>query len=236
RQRERESGFEKVPHASLRFRVHGVPHLDSFLSVGKNCTESIEKALAHVGRDFNAMGRVLDFGCGCGRTLLWWGKKGVKPELFGTDIEPESIAWCQQHLDFVTTGVNQGDPPLAYPDNHFDLIYAISVFTHLKETHQDAWLQELQRVTAPNGIVLLSLHGQYYCERLPEPFLSTWKEKGIVYIKTDEMRSYFPEWYQATYHAREYIETHYAKFFEVAAYLPYGMNNDHDLVVLRKKA
>jgi len=43
-------------------------------------------------------------------------------------------------------------PPMSYEDNMFDFVYSISIFTHLPEDMQFAWLQELQRITKPGGI------------------------------------------------------------------------------------
>jgi len=51
--------------------------------------------------------------------------------------------------------VEKTQPPLPFPDNSFDLIYAVSVFTHLSEEHQRTWLPELRRVLRPGGRLLL---------------------------------------------------------------------------------
>ena len=48
-----------------------------------------------------------------------------------------------------------------FPDAYFDLIFNHSVFTHLDENYQDAWLAELERVTKPGGVLVLSVSGQH---------------------------------------------------------------------------
>src|SRR5687767_14532452 len=58
-----------IPPAALRYRVHGDFDLDSFLATGRQCSQDIRDALARVDRDLSSFERVLDFGCGCGRTL-----------------------------------------------------------------------------------------------------------------------------------------------------------------------
>ena len=45
----------------------------------------------------------------------------------------------------VSVRFNQPLPPLDYPDATFDLIFNHSVFTHIDEQYQDAWLAELLR-------------------------------------------------------------------------------------------
>jgi SAM-dependent methyltransferase len=73
-------------------------------------------------------------------TLPWW--SGAKPT-------------CRM-WKAVT---NRLDPPLPYPDERFDLVYALSVFTHLTESQQRSWSAELHRVTRTCGYVLFTTHG-----------------------------------------------------------------------------
>jgi predicted SAM-dependent methyltransferase len=59
-------------------------------------------------------------------------------------------------------------PPTKYPAGKFDFIYALSVFTHLPELDQLAWMDEFHRILRPGGYLLLSLHGAYYLSILNE--------------------------------------------------------------------
>src|SRR5262249_55041924 len=63
--------LRNVPPASLRFRVHGDLDISSFLQTGKQCSQDLKDALAKVSANFESFQDVLDFGCGCGRTLRW---------------------------------------------------------------------------------------------------------------------------------------------------------------------
>ena len=69
------------------------------------------------------------------------------------------IAWCQANISYAQFTVGPHDPPLPYPDHHFDLVINHSVFTHLDERYQDLWLTELQRITSPGAILLLTGEG-----------------------------------------------------------------------------
>src|SRR5262245_44237559 len=59
-----------VPPEALRYRVHGWTDVKSFLRVGEKCRDDLEAALAGIDRPLAGFSRVLDFGCGSGRTLL----------------------------------------------------------------------------------------------------------------------------------------------------------------------
>ena len=231
-----KTGFVRLPPASLRYRVHGSPTVDGFLKVGKRCSESIEASLKRIGKDFDSFQDVLDFGCGCGRTLIWFANPPRSPRLHGTDIDAEAISWCRDNLDFAEFGVNNPLPPLEYPSEAFDLIYAISVFTHLDEDYQFRWLDELKRITGPKGIVLLTLHGRRCWKDLPPEDVADVRGEGFKFISSNAMKGIFPEWYQNAYHTKEYVLDQYSEYFDILDYIPGGMGNRQDLVVLQKPA
>jgi methylase of polypeptide subunit release factors len=49
-------------------------------------------------RTLDSFESILDFGCGCGRMLLWLPELGRKRALHGTDIDADAIDWCREHL------------------------------------------------------------------------------------------------------------------------------------------
>ena len=51
------------------------------------------------------------------------------------------------------------DPPLDFPDGHFDFVYAISIWSHFGERSARAWLEEMHRIVAPGGHLVLTVHG-----------------------------------------------------------------------------
>ena len=106
-----------------------------------------------------ASSTILDFGCGCGRVISSLSKL-TGAQLFGTDIDAEAIEWCNRSLPSVGKfSVNDKLPPFPFDDNAFDLVYSISIFTHLPEDMQFAWLGELNRVLKPSGYAILTTHG-----------------------------------------------------------------------------
>jgi Methyltransferase domain len=129
----RDFGISRIPPPPLRFRVHG-PSIGaaSFLDAAKRCVDAVTAGFALAGETVPSNGRMLDFGCGSGRTLLFWLKVPVPPELYGVDIDGEAIAWARENVAAKVHQIGH-HPPLEYPDNFFDAIYSISVFTHLSE-------------------------------------------------------------------------------------------------------
>ncbi len=97
---------------------------------------------------------ILDFGCGCGRVTRFL-PRGL--DVTGLDIDGEAIGWCRQNLSSIAKfDVNNPEPPLDDSDETFDLIFCVSVFTHLPLEMERAWLRELKRVLKPGGWLLIS--------------------------------------------------------------------------------
>jgi SAM-dependent methyltransferase len=110
------------------------------------------------------MGAILDFGCGCGRVARHWAAL-EGPEVYGSDYNRELIDWCRANLPFMAAATNGREPPFPF-DRHFDLVYAISVFNHLTEATQLAWIAECRRVLHRGGLLLFTTLGERYLDYL----------------------------------------------------------------------
>jgi SAM-dependent methyltransferase len=225
-------GLQHAPPPAMRHRVHGAPDLASFLAVGKQNFDHIQAGIAMADFSLTAETKVLDFGCGSGRTLLWWAAMSPRPHLFGTDIDRDAIDWVAPHLP-VETSVNGFDPPLSYTEGQMDIVYAISVLTHLGEVAQDAWLGELRRITRPGGVVLLSIHSEESNALLPKADRAKLSEQGILFRRDYSLASkIFGDGYQNTYHTDDYIQRHWGRFFTVVGRVDMGRQ---DLIVMRRE-
>jgi SAM-dependent methyltransferase len=105
--------------------------------------------------------RVLDFGCGAGRTLRQFIADAEHAEFWGTDIDAASIEWLKENLSPpLHVCQNGADPPLGLEYGQFDLIWALSVFTHLTDNSLP-WLLELHRLLKPGGLLIATYMGRY---------------------------------------------------------------------------
>lgn len=223
------------PGDELISRVQGSPDREAFFRTGRESLGELERTLAIVGRPLDSFESILDFGCGCGRMLLWMEELGRTCKLHGTDIDAEAVAWCQQHLPYTSVVVNDAGPPLPYPDDAFDLIFNQSVFTHIDERRQDAWLSELQRVTRPGGLVVLTTHGEIALGADSWGIRGRLESDGIVFVDNVYPSDYaLPRWYQVTYHAPWYVFEHWGRWFEIRAYVPGGVLGSQDHILLER--
>lgn len=98
----------------LRYRVSGALGRELFLLVGRNCANDLKESLGLIGREMYPFGNILDFGCGCARTLRWFHDHPESCQFFGTDIDPQAIAWCRQSMSFGKFETNGPFPPLPF--------------------------------------------------------------------------------------------------------------------------
>ena len=215
-----------LPSPRLRVRVQAPADTGTFLFLGAICAEKIRDALALINREIYSFDAILDFGCGCGRVLRFFHDVPEHCHLYGTDVDGKAISWCQKNIRFATFCKNEPFPPLLYPAGTFDLVFAISVFTHLDEDSQLAWLKELQRITKPNAVLILTTQGAIAQSRLPAEDIATLEEKGFLY-KVGVTGS-------VAFHTKQYIIDTWSKFFLIHTYLERGIGDDVDLVLLLK--
>ena len=225
-----------APNAELRFNVVGPISIAGFLASGRRTADDIETALSRAGASLSGMRQGLDFGCGCGRVLQEAARRWPHIHWFGSDVDARAIRWCVAHLPATTTVVNEPLPPLPFPDVAFDLVWCGSVFTHLDEIRQDAWLADLCRVLAPGGHLVASVHGPNCWASLPGPTVRRIRDRGFVFARTGGDEGIHPDWYQTAWHTREYVERHWSRFVDIAAYIPQGFEGYQDVVVGRKPA
>ncbi|HEV7132265.1 MAG TPA: class I SAM-dependent methyltransferase [Gaiellaceae bacterium] len=214
-----------LPPRRLMVRVAGTGDADWFLRSGRAGFDAIA-AHAPLSDD----GAVLDFGCGCGRVTRWWGD--FPGTVAGSDVSGAAIDWCRANLPFARFETNALAPPLAFDDECFDLVYALSVFTHLTAELQVAWRDELRRVLRPGGRLLLTTHGRSYAPRLDADERARF-ERGELVVRWAEVAG---SNLCSAYHPESYLRDTFAQGFELVELEPEGArgNPTQDLVLLRK--
>src|SRR5262245_13129545 len=238
----------KLPREISRFWLHGamdglpVPPLRRVRSStgesslawmfqgGAMAAESIEGILAKNGIDIRTCTSILDFGCGCGRVIRHWAE--LDAAVHGCDYNRRPIEWCRRNLAFARFEVNALAPPLPYENRQFDLVYALSVFTHLPEPLLFAWMREMDRVLKREGLLVISTHGEPYLAELTPEDQARFRSGRAVVREQDSAGTNLC----GVYLSEEYVRTRLAEGFRVIDFLPQGAkgNPPQDLVLLQK--
>jgi len=202
--------------------------------------------------------RILDFGCSTGRVLRHFPSVAPAAELRGVEINAGYVSWARTNLP-PSTAIVQGTviPGLPFPDAHFDLIYAGSVFTHIDE-FEESWLAELGRVLRPTGVVVLTFHPQrLWGEMASDPnhfirtrFLSTrtrMDPPGKAEISDADFQGDAPggrvvftnlDWpihNLDVLHSHEWVQARWGQFFDVSEIVEHAHGNHQDAFVGRAR-
>ena len=242
---------DAIPPRVLRARV-GAPGVQTYVDDGRRVASELERILAGYGRRLDELGAIYDFGCGSGRVLTRLGSAdGAR--LAGSDVDDEAVGWLDANYPGVDARPNGQAPPSPFAARSFDLVYSISVFTHLDEPSQLAWLAELQRVLRPDGLAILTTHGPVLYEAFrsgrrpgmtpaqhaalrargpldlegfvfsPEPRWGAWRHRGIESS------------YGLSFHAHAYIRERWGELLEIVDIAPASINWRQDAVVARAR-
>lgn len=96
--------------------------------------------------------RVLDLGCGSGRTLSWTAESGAA--LTGADIAPYFAPEARDHFDLVLGDLRR----LPFRDGVFNKAWSLDVLEHLSRPALMGMLAEANRVLAEGGALFVYSH------------------------------------------------------------------------------
>jgi SAM-dependent methyltransferase len=196
-------GLTYLPPYSIRVRSNGVKK-----QFGGRHFNQYGNQLGKILLKYASLGnqsRVLEIGCGCGRTCFALSKILDDGNYIGMDIEKKSLESCQKnplfinkqfrfdHLDIQNTEYNPDGEYKAdqyvfpYDKSEFDIVFLVSVFTHMLTDDVMNYITEISRILKPNGICMITSflmdHGKtttnlsfpyntknhyYYNQKMPE--------------------------------------------------------------------
>jgi SAM-dependent methyltransferase len=183
---------------------------------------------------------ILDWGCGAARVLRHF-YNNSRFRIVGADVDSYNIEWCRKSLgeraEFLVI-----DPMARCPfeDRSFDVVYGISVFTHLNPTSERFWLKELRRLLRPGGLAVMTVHGELtffkaindcktYVGFINEGYLDA---GSCPDLDVDGNKTISSDLYRNVFHTRPYIERVWGEYFRIVDYIPGGSTAHQDYVVM----
>lgn len=211
------------PPAPLTQRLLGesVPKKLAFRSL-KSLYEMLIPLQKH--RSLNEFEAVLDWGVGCGFLQFFLAYFLPSARVTGIDVDREAVEWCRQsglHGEFRVVGPL---PPTNLQSDVFDLVLGYSILTRLTREAQLDWLAELHRVVKPGGYLAVTVNGE-----LVRPFLTS--IEILNELGSKGISDCIPH---STYQTKAYALQVYSKWFEVVTYIEGGVNDQQDLIIMRK--
>ncbi len=225
-----------LPPRPLALRA-GVPDpadvLASYRAVGRDSRTTILELLGAGDVDFEFAGkRVLDFGCGSGKVMRHFLPEAEVCDLSGCDIDRPSIEWINAALNPpLHAFVNGEEPPLDQPAKCFDLVWSVSVFTHLTDQWA-GWLAELHRVLRPGGLAIVSFLGGAMFEDWTG---QSWEPDEIGMTVLDHGQGWALGG-PTVFHSPWWLREHWGRAFEIVRMREGSAPREHGLVLLRRRS
>ncbi len=228
-----------LPEAAQRKRVSANEDLNKFFVAGASTYARLDRVLqTSFGKTLAQADAVLDWGCGCGRVFRFLPPDRLA-HFTGIDIDRDNVAWCAPNFPAARFEAVSPRPPTPLPAAAFDVVFGISVFTHLTEQNHVEWLEELARITRPGAAVLVSVHGEtaWILSGYPLERYAEWRSHGYLLAgKNFDLDDAYADTslYFNSFISRRYVYENWSRYFRVVDVLSGAINNFHDLVVLER--
>ncbi len=152
-------------------------HVESYLRGAVQFVDILQKSYAEAGRDWTSLEAALEIGCGYGRIVRELKSRMPASRIFVSDVIDEGASFTA--AEFGAHKVPIVERAGAQLGEKFDLVYLLSVYTHLRYEMVVANLREVARVLKPNGVAVFTIHGQGSAETA-ERYDQYWLDKSRV--------------------------------------------------------
>jgi len=196
-----------VPPPMMMYDILGSCDMSGFYLSGQEHAHEISKIIAEERPEKNI--KILEWGCGPARVLQHLNfPNGFAWELWGSDYNLRSISWCQHNwsdIHFIHHGL---EPPIPLENEFLDVIYCISVFTHLSEERHHQWVAEIFRLLKPGGLFIGTFHGEAFRDNLTHEEQQRF-DSGELVIR-DKIREGKKDY--SAYHCEDFVRRLLAPF------------------------
>lgn len=216
---ERLSHPERFSHwMRINCRIHPDDDIFGFIARSPGSTNPIRDYLADGWRTLSELmlllealdrpllktARVLEFACGFGRFT-----RHLAPVLPGrvtcADVLPGSVAFVREQFGVEAFESAMKPEQVRFPDR-YELVFVLSLFTHLPVPAWRPWLQALAGAVEPGGLLLLSFHN----EQAAAEFGVAFDDSGIFFQPSSESPKLDANQYGTTLTTRAVIESEIA--------------------------
>ena len=213
----------------------------SYVTGARQFVDILETALKEAGRDWDSVGQALEIGCGYGRIVRELSRRLPGNRIAVCDVIDEGARFTAS--EFGATQVPVMERAAVKPSAAYDLIYLLSVYTHLPRDFVVSNLRDVARALKPGGVAVFTIHGQGSAETaeryeqywLDKPgVLSAMAQAGYYYARYP----YYTDEYGLTWFTKDAVERLVAEAapeLEPVSYRPMQLDAHQDVYVYRKR-
>jgi SAM-dependent methyltransferase len=111
---------------------------------------------------------LLEFASGYGRVTRHLPKMFPSTQITACDVHPAAMAFIRNELRIDAEGSSH-DPETFRMDRKFEVVFALSFFSHMPADSWEKWLGRLASLVLPNGLLIFSTHGLASAKAMGDP-------------------------------------------------------------------
>lgn len=199
------------------------------------------RALEEAGRSWGETDACIEIGCGYGRIVRELCRELPAANISVCDVIDEGARFTASEFGVRKVPVIEAMGPDW--DGGYDLLYLLSVYTHLNRPMIEANLAKVAALAKPGGVVVFTIHGKGSAEQA-ERYGQYWLDKAGLNATLDrdgffyERYPYYYADYGLTWIAEDEVRRMVAATapeLEFVAYHPLAVDGHQDVYVYRKR-
>lgn len=240
-------GARVVP--GLRGRVHyndfmlsssEPAHVEGYRRGAQEFVGILEKGLRAAGCTFDSVQFALEVGCGYGRIVRELGDRLPTSRVYISDVIDEAARFTAAEFGATQMPLVEAAGPEFR--GRFDLVYLLSVYTHLRRDLVQANLRAVSDVLGAGGVAVFTIHGLGSAQTA-ERYGHYWLDKSAVLdglAREGYFYARYPYYYDeygVTWFTEEGVRSLVAETapeLEFLAYLPMALDEHQDVFVYRR--
>lgn len=188
--------------------------LRDYLSDGWRTSYELMIILEEVGRSLVRCTSFLEFASGYGRLTRHLAKFPGAGKVSVSDVMPGAIEFCQQR--FGVSGFPSSPEPekVAFPQQ-YEVVFVLSLFSHLPKSTWSQWLLALYGAVAPGGCLIFTTHGESVATQSGVEL----DNQGFFFVPSSESDHLANEQYGTTITSVDFVEREISRLPDAASLL-----------------
>jgi SAM-dependent methyltransferase len=231
-----------VHHNDFMLTSEGSAAIERYHGGAVRFVELLSSALGERGSTWRDIESVLEIGCGYGRIVRELRAVMSPDRIYVTDIIDEAARFTAAEFGVQRIPVIEEAGPEW--NDRFELVYLLSVYTHMRRDIVVAHLSRLAQLIKPGGLVVFTVHGeesaataeqyqQYWLDKAK--LLDALRNQGYYY----ECYPYYDFEYGLSWFTPQAVHTAVAEAapdLEAVSFHPIAVDEHQDVFVYRKRS
>jgi len=180
--------------------AHGQNPIRAYLADGWRTLSELMLLLERLDRPLLAFASVLEFACGYGRFTRHLAH-AMPGRVAAADILPGSVEFVGRQFGVEAFPSDFEPEQIRFPQR-YELVFVLSLFTHLPVEDWGRWLKVLAAAVAPGGMLVFSVHSEALAAAQGVRF----DDRGVHFVPSSESPSLDPARYGTTFTTRAVVE------------------------------